>query len=320
MMDARSSESVGMGSREDAPEETPAAAAVRTILILANPTAGGFRAAVLDRIAERLRDEGRRVEIRLTNHAGEIGEICSNPNLAIDVLVIAGGDGSINEALTGFENIVAPPALAVVPFGTANVLACELKLPKRAGAIADMILRRRTKGLHYATANGRPFVLMASAGFDAEVVHAVPLPLKRRLGKLAYVLIALKVAFSRPRAEIKVEINGEAGREMLECRLAVVTNSSCYGGPFVLCPQASASQEGLYLVALRKDSFPALVRVGIALLLGRLSSARDIVMRPVDQVTLHAQEPVAVQIDGDPFGTTPVEVNPGKRSLTIIVP
>ncbi|AXS39502.1 YegS/Rv2252/BmrU family lipid kinase [Breoghania sp. L-A4] len=288
----------------------------RKILIIANPTAGGFRAAVLDRIAAALRGDGRAVELHLTSRAGEIGEICSNPNLAVDIVVVAGGDGSVNEALTGFEAIVAPPALAVVPFGTANVLACELSLPRRADAIARMILRRRTRPLHYGTANGRPFVLMASCGFDAEVVHAVPLKLKRRLGKAAYVLSAFKVVVGRPRRDIAVEIDGET----LRCRLAVVANSSHYGGPFVLCPQAGATREGLHLIALMNDSFPALVRVGIALLRGRLSRARDVVMRPVTHAVLRADEPVAAQIDGDPFGTTPIEVAPAARALTIIVP
>lgn len=288
----------------------------RRVLILANPTAGGFRRKVLDRIAERLAAEGRSVELRLTQRAGEIRDVCSDPGLAVDVLVIAGGDGSINEALTGFEAIVAPPALAVVPFGTANVLACELGLPKRADAIADMLLRRRTQGLHYATANGRPFVLMASSGFDAEVVHGVPLALKRKLGKLAYVLTALKVALRRQRSDIEVVTDGET----IHCRMAVVTNASHYGGPFVLCPQTGATQPGLYLIALLNDSFPALVRIGMALLFGRLHKARDIVMRPVDETTLRADVPVAAQIDGDPYGTTPLIIAPAKRSLTIIVP
>lgn len=286
------------------------------ILVIANPTAGGYRAEVLETLAERLRTAGRNVEIHLTRRAGEIGEICSDPNLAVDILVIAGGDGSINEALTGFEAIVAPPALAVVPFGTANVLACEHRLPRRPGAIADMILRRRARGLHYGIANGRPFVLMVSAGFDAEVVHAIALPLKRKLGKLAYVLTALRVAFSRQRSEVDVV----TPEQTVRCRLAVVTNSANYGGPFVLCPQAGSDKPGLWLVGLLDDSIPALLRVGAALLLNRLHKARDIVIQPLETARIMADAPVAAQIDGDPFGTTPLEISSSARSINLIVP
>lgn len=296
--------------RERADEEA------RRTLIIANPTSGGFRRPVLERIAERLRAAGRAVELRLTTHAGEIGEICSDPHLAVDVLVIAGGDGSINEALTGFENILAPPALAIVPFGTANVLAHELGLPKKADAVADMILRRRTRNLHYGTANGRPFLLMVSAGFDALVVHAVPLALKRRLGKLAYVVTALKQAMHPRHEDLVVDIDGET----IACRLAVLTNAAHYGGPFVLCKDADATRPGLHLVALTSDRIPSLVRAGVALLLGRIERCRDIVVRPLTRATIDARAPIAAQIDGDPFGSTPLQIEPGKRTLTVIVP
>ncbi|PTW62250.1 YegS/Rv2252/BmrU family lipid kinase [Breoghania corrubedonensis] len=285
-------------------------------LILANPTSGGFDAKALRRIAARLRDAGRTVELRLTTHAGEIGEICSDPQLAVDVLVIAGGDGSINEALTGFQSILAPPALAVVPCGTANVLAQELGLPSRPDRIADMILRRRTKNLHYGLADGRPFLLMVSAGFDALVVHTVPLTLKRRLGKLAYVITAFKQA-TRPRhSDLVVEADGE----QITCRLAVITKAAHYGGPFVICGKANVSEPGLYLVALTNDRIPSLVRAGVALLRGRMERCRDVVIRPLTRATVTSAAPVAAQIDGDPFGITPLTIEQGPRSLTMIVP
>ena len=168
--------------RDDLPSP---AASFRTapcdVLIMANPTAGGYRPKLLAKVQEKLQAGGCKVTLHLTSHAGEIGEVCADPKLAVGLLVIAGGDGSINEALAGFQSNPAPPDLAVIPFETANVLACELGLPRRSGAIAGAILRRRTKPLHAGLANGHPFVLMASSGFDAEVVHGIPLSLKRRL-------------------------------------------------------------------------------------------------------------------------------------------
>lgn len=145
------------------------------VLIVANPTSGGYSAEFLDDVRNRLEDLGCKTEIRLTRRAGEIGDICADPSLPVQTLVVAGGDGSVNEALTGFQNHPAPPQLGIIPFGTANVLALELGLPRNAKAIAELIRRGKTRQLHYGLANGRPFVLMASAGFDAEVVHAVPL-------------------------------------------------------------------------------------------------------------------------------------------------
>lgn len=286
------------------------------VLIMANPTAGGYRPKLLAKVREKLQAGGCKVTLHLTTHAGEIGEICADPKLAVGLLVIAGGDGSINEALAGFQSNPAPPDLAVIPFGTANVLACELGLPRRSGAIAGAILRRRTKPLHAGLANGHPFVLMASSGFDAEVVHGIPLSLKRRLGKLAYVITAIRIGLTRETSDLTAEIDGET----LHGKLAVTTNGRFYGGPFVISPDASVTKAGLQLLLLEKDDPLSSFRFGLALLMGRVHKAKGVTVRNFKRARILANRPVPVQIDGDPFGTTPVEIEPAPGHLAIIVP
>ncbi|MTI42935.1 diacylglycerol kinase family lipid kinase [Roseibium hamelinense] len=286
------------------------------ILIMANPTSGGYRPSVLDEVRKRLSAGGKDVCLRLTRHAGEIGEVCADPSFDAGVLVIAGGDGSINEALAGLQFRKAPPKIAVIPSGTANVLALELKLPKKAKAIADAILEGRTQPLHAGLANDHPFVLMASAGFDAEVVHGIPLALKRRLGKLAYVLTAIKIGLSRQTSNLQLTVDGN----VLHGKLAVATNGRLYGGPFEVAPEASVTREGLQLLVLEKDDPLSSMRFGLALLLGRVHRARGVRLVPFQEAVFGSDRPVAVQIDGDPFGVTPVTVRSSTGHLEIIVP
>ncbi|WP_439527777.1 diacylglycerol/lipid kinase family protein [Pannonibacter sp.] len=290
--------------------------AARSVLILANPTSGSYRPARLEAICKGLTDSGHAVSLHLTKRAGEIGEIAANPGLAIGVLAVAGGDGSVNEAITGFQQNSNPPALAVIPSGTANVLAAELGLPRKAKAIADMIARRRCVPLHYGLANGRPFVLMASAGFDAEVVHAVPLSLKRRLGKLAYGLIGVEVALSRQGQDLTVEADGA----ILTCRLAIATKSRCYGGPFVVCREASVTEPGLHLVTLAEDNALSALRYGLALMMGRLDKAQGVKIMRAERISISAARRVPAQVDGDPFGVTPLTIEPAPLPVSIIVP
>ena len=290
--------------------------AARTVLILANPTSGSYRPARLEAICTGLTDSGYAVTLHLTKRAGEIGEIAANPGLATGILAVAGGDGSVNEAITGFQHNANPPALAVIPSGTANVLAAELGLPRKADAIAAMIARRRTKPLYYGLANGRPFVLMASAGFDAEVVHAVPLSLKRRLGKLAYGLIGVEVALSRKGEDLIVEADGE----LMTCRLAIATKSRCYGGPFVVCREASVTEPGLHLVTLAEDNALSALRYGLALMMGRLDRARGVKVLSAERISITAARRVPAQVDGDPFGVTPLTIEPAPLPVSIIVP
>lgn len=288
----------------------------QSVLILANPTSGGYQPQFLEAVRQKLEAGGCHTRIHLTSRAGEIGEICADPTLAVNVLAIAGGDGSINEALTGFQTNPAPPDLAVIPFGTANVLAQELKLPFSASAIAEMIQRRRSAPLHMGLANGRPFMLMASAGFDAEVVHGISLALKRRLGKLAYVLTALKLAFSRESRTIKVLADD---REFAG-KLVIATNGRCYGGSFVICPDAAVTSAGLYLLVLQRDDFLSTFRFGLALALGRIHKARGVTLVPFERAEFTADKPVAAQIDGDPFATTPLLLEQAPDTINILVP
>ena len=286
------------------------------VLIVANPTAGGYRTDLLEQVREGLAAAGFDAVLHLTTHAGEIGEICKSPDFDASLLVIAGGDGSVNDALAGLQDNPLPPTLAVIPFGTANVLALELKLPKRAEDIVRMIVAGRTTPLHSGTANGHPFVLMASSGFDAEVVHGLPLSLKRRWGKLAYVMTALRLLRGRSPVQLCAELNGET----VEGKLVVVTNGRFYGGPFCVAPEASVSRPGLYLLVLERDDPLSILRFAFGLVTNRLSRTKGVRVMACDTLTLSSATPSAVQIDGDPFGTTPAEISACREALEIIVP
>lgn len=285
------------------------------VLIMANPTSGGYDAPFLQDVRQRLERQGRSTEIRLTQRAGEIGETCADPALAVQTLVVAGGDGSINEALTGFQDHPAPPQLAVIPTGTANVLALELSLPRTAAAVAEMILAQKTKPLHYGIANGRPFALMASAGFDAEVVHGVPLSLKRRFGKLAYVVTAIRIGLRRKSAPLDVTLDGEH----FSGKFAVACNAHRYGGPFVISP-GGATDPGLYMLVLERDDPWSSIRYTMALLSGRLHKAKGATLRPFNVASIKAGRTVAAQVDGDPFGATPLEIQASDKTVPILVP
>lgn len=289
----------------------------RHILVLANPKSGGFRRDTLDRLTRDLRDNGNDVDLRLSRRAGDFQMTCADPALSADVLVLAGGDGSVNEAVTGFHSrATPPPPLAVVPFGTANVLAHELNLPRNPEAIADMIRKDRRQHLYTGLANGKPFVMMVSAGFDAAVVHGVSPRLKRHFGKFAYVIAALRAAFRPHRPNIEVD----DGLSVQQCRLAVVTNGSRYGGPFVICPDAHVTEPGLYLLMFESVNPLSLAWLGMNLLSGRIHKVKSTRIIRVDRINMTAAKPVPVQIDGDPFGTLPLAVECGHRPVSILVP
>src|SRR5262249_45756430 len=150
-----------------------------------NPTAGNRGGHLLARVTAALATAGMRVATAPTAAKGDAARIARGAGAA--TIVVAGGDGTINEAINGMR---AGARLARIPAGTANVLAAELGLPGDAAALARIAAGETVRRIHLgaATLSGgtRRFAMMAGVGFDAHVVAHVPLRVKRAAGKLAY--------------------------------------------------------------------------------------------------------------------------------------
>jgi diacylglycerol kinase (ATP) len=177
--------------------------ASKALLLIVNPTAGRRRRGLVDAVASRVRAEGWTVDVVETQAAGDarrLAETCDASRYG--VIAVAGGDGTINEVINGLAGRGADaPAVGIVPLGTANVLAHELGLGFSAAAVARTMIAGRPvlmrPGEAVNGAGARCFSLMAGAGFDAKVVAGVSAPLKRRLGRAAYVCWSRRSAIGR---------------------------------------------------------------------------------------------------------------------------
>jgi diacylglycerol kinase (ATP) len=283
------------------------------VLIVANPVAGHFSHRRLMRLAERLDRLGIRSDIQLTRHSGELVDIAASLSPSVRTLVVGGGDGSINEAITGIgQREGALPALSILPFGTANVLAHELGLPFSPDKLAERIAADRKVPLHLGMVGERPFALMVSAGFDADIVHAVDSPFKRRWGKLAYGWRGLTLALARAGRDVTVTADGET----IRCRIAVVTTARFYSGPLAITRHTHATRPGLRLVTLTDDRPATLLRAAAALAVGRLDQLTAVQDRPVTEVHFSG-EGIRMQIDGDLMETTDAVVRAG-RTIKVV--
>ena len=288
---------------------------VRRVLILANPVARGYAPARLEKLAAVLAEGGVDVEIRRSEKRGDIRAMIEAVGGRFDVIAVHGGDGTLNEAVAGLRLMTDPPALAIIAGGTANVLARETGAASAPDEIARNIIAGRTAALHYGLANGAPFVLMASAGLDAAVVHGISPRLKRALGKGAYLAAAFAQTFRARSPDVIVRANG---RE-LTCRIAIAANAARYGGDFILAPGASALKPGLQLVLVTDDSLFALLRIGWLLSLGRDPARAGMMRVAADEAEILAAAEVAAQADGDAFGVTPLRVAAAPGAVRVVV-
>ena len=288
---------------------------VRHVLIVVNPKAGGFSETTLERIEAEFARNRLNVKTRRSAKSGDIRQTVAAIGGAFDVVAVHGGDGSINEAVAGLCEIEGGrPALALIAGGTANVLALETETGFASSHIAQDIMDGRTTPLHYGLANGRPFLLMASAGFDAAVVHQCPNSLKAAFGKWAYIAAAISLKRRARTPDLLVTV---AGRTFI-CRIAICANASRYGGDFIIAPETHATRPGLQLVLVEDDSLLALLRIGWRLLTGSSLEGAGVRTLGADEIEIAAVAPTPAQLDGDPLGTTPLRVTTAYPPLRLI--
>ncbi len=291
----------------------PPTAPRRRILIIYNPTAGRFRrrhfAATLDALAAA----GAEAVVRETRGRGD-AERFSAAARDCDVIVAAGGDGTINEVVNGLRTD-APP-LALIPLGTANVLAAEIGLGTQPREVAAAIVAGPVRRVYAARANERRFLMMAGAGLDARVVRGVNGRLKRWLGKGAYgieTIVQLLRDAGRPFA-VKVD-----GREY-SAAAAVAANGHYYGGRFVLAPAARLDSPELQVCLFKRAGRWNLLRYTAAVVSGRIHRLPDYEI--VRGKTIVVEGPVTepVQGDGEIIGHLPVRIAPEPEPISLVMP
>jgi len=155
---------------------------------------------------------------------------------------------------------------------------------------------------------------MAGAGFDARVVAGVPPRLKKRFGKGAYVILALKHLLQNPPPRLTVIIEGSEYR----AAWAIVSNGRYYGGKFLQAPEANLQQPGFVVSLFGGEGRFGVLRGLTALGLGRPSPARQI--SQVQCVAITSGQPEPVQADGDMAGTLPAAVTVSPHRIQLIMP
>lgn len=288
----------------------------RSVHIILNPAAGARRRGLLDAVVERLKRGGATVTLDLTERAGHATQLARRAaeRGEADVIVAAGGDGTINEVARGLLGQGVP--LGIIPLGTANVLAIELGLRPRAAEVADMLLSGPAHLVGTGVVDGEIFLMMVGIGFDGVVVHAINPRLKRLWGKGAFVWAGVKEWLRGPGRDIRLVADGREKR----AQWAIVVNGRYFAGPYVLSREGDISQPGLTLFLFRKGGRFALVRYLIALGLGRVAKLPDVEIIPARQVRFLEPEGLEVEVDGDARGSLPQTIEQGTRFLRLVVP
>lgn len=283
----------------------------RVVAILRNPRSGSHqRATQVLALIQELRRLG--LIPRLFRHRQQLQRwMEQRPARAhLRCLVAAGGDGTVGELLTRFPGV----PLAILPLGNENVLAQYARVPRDGVHVARLIAAGHLRPLDIGEVNGRRFALMLSVGVDADIIHHVHHHRRGHVTYANYVLPLLQQLNRRTWPVIRVR--ADDGSEWTTSHLWIF-NVPRYVLGLKLADGASDHDGQLDLRALR-SSATSLRSLMFRLWRWGLDPADWICSRSI-RFTLESEQPVAIQIDGDPIGHTPAVVTLIPQGLQLVV-
>lgn len=293
---------------------------VSHVLIIFNPASGGGNREKVYGVKSALQRQGITVDLYLTQAAGDATRYLREYQGYMDVVAVAGGDGTVNEVVNGLAaHKPGSYRLALIPTGTTNVLAAELGFPSDAEQIADIITREKQKPIYLGQINQRRFVLMAGVGFDAWVVDNVDLALKKKVGKLAYILSMFKQIPNFGKKHYRVEVDG---REY-KANSVVITNGRYYGGSFTLSRKADLSSDTTQVLMIAGNNPWKFVGILLGLPLGIMERMPGMTSVAGKNIQIEEINPGAdvepVQADGDSLTQLPLSLQMEAEPVALLV-
>ena len=286
------------------------------ILIIHNPNAGRRGRKKIMAVLDGIKKNQISIELIMTEYAGHGIELakqyCSSNN--IDMIVAAGGDGTINEVINGLYGSNMP--LGIIPLGTVNILAKEIGLKNTTAHIVDTIVRFHCQKIYIAKINESYFALMASVGLDALSVQNVNLKLKKYLGEFAYFISFIKQLIISNDTEYQVTIDGKGHT----CFGAIVSNGKYYAGKYICAPRSDIKDDKLYVVLMKNKGRFNLLRYFVAIITNRVDALHDMELYPAKSISIACAIAAPIQVDGDNFGDLPVQISISKKTISLVSP
>lgn len=285
------------------------------IKLIANPVSGGDARPLIEVALTALEKCGAKVDLYLTGARGDAKKAAAQAlSEGYDRVIAAGGDGTLNEVVNGVASPDLP--IAFLPFGTVNVFAIEAEIPLQIKAACALAVQGSARPITLGRINDEFFLLMVSAGWDADAVAHVRPGLKKRIGRLAYAVSALETLFKSPSKPL--ELITADGKHHTGFGV-VVSNCRYYGGRYIVTPQASMLRDDLEVCLLRQGGRLAMLKFALSLALKRPLRQPLVEFYSLSKLELHGAA-VAVQVDGDVGGSLPVKIAAVPRAVSMVLP
>lgn len=288
--------------------------------LIYNPTAG--KEAVkkeLPLILETLENAGYETSAHATTGEGDATrEAKLSVEREFDLVVAAGGDGTINEVINGLAEQEYRPKLGIIPAGTTNDFARALHIPRDIKKALDIIVKNETMKLDIGKVNGKYFINIAGGGRLTELTYDVPIKLKTMLGQLAYYIKGIEMLPSLKPERTKIEYDGEVFDD--DIMLFLISNSNSVGGFEKLAPDAKLDDGYFDLLILKKVNLAEFIHVATLALRGDHLKNENVIYAKARNIKVTPAEKMLLNIDGEYGGELPGEFTNLKQHIEFVVP
>ncbi|PYI50075.1 diacylglycerol kinase [Paenibacillus flagellatus] len=287
--------------------------------LIYNPTSGREEMKRrLPEILQRLERGGLETSTHATSGEGDATLAAAEAvERGFDVVIAAGGDGTLYEVINGMAEKSHRPPLGILPLGTTNDFARALGIPKHWEFAVDLILQQHTRTIDVGKVNQRYFINIAGGGSLTELTYEVPSKLKTVIGQLAYYMKGLeKLPRLRP---IELNIRSKEQDIHEEVMMFLICNSNSVGGFEKLAPDASLNDGLLDVFILRKCNLAEFIRIVSAALRGEHLNDPHIIHFKTQSLQITSPDYVQINLDGEFGGTLPCTFSVLPEHLPIFV-
>ena len=290
------------------------------VLLIANP-ASRRGARLIGRTVESVRRAGASVEVANTERSGHAAEIATARGAQFDVVLTLGGDGTAMEVAGALAWSDTP--VGVLPGGTGNLLARALGVPMRVERAVPALLGGMRKRIDLGVVKGHRFAVAAGVGIDAAMVAETPAWLKRRLGVLAYTLMATKAALRavvrRQFFLARIEVDGEVIERRAAAVLfanfgAILENRIAFG------PEISVDDGVLDCCIFSPSNLRDAMRIMWRVTQRDFRPDPSILYRKGTRFRIETDPVLPLQADGELLGPTPADIGVEPLAVQLLVP
>jgi diacylglycerol kinase (ATP) len=273
----------------------------------------------LPEILEKLEKAGYEASCHATTGAGDATEAARTAvERQYDIVIAAGGDGTIHEVVNGLAEQEYRPKLGIIPAGTTNDFARALQIPRDIGTAVDIITQGDLIPMDIGRINDKYFINIAGGGRMTELTYEVPSKLKTMLGQLAYYLKGMEMLPSIKASDVRIEYDGKLFEGEAMMFLVGLTNS--IGGFEKLAPDASINDGLFSLLILKKVNLAEFIRISTLALRGEHINDPNVIYTQANRIKVYSNEKVQLNLDGEFGGLLPAEFENLYRHLEVFVP